>query len=97
MFPEYTLIIGGYQSGNYLDTVEVVSADPISNPVPECMKNISSFPVRIRWAVGTTFGALEDKNIMLRLEDCFLYIFVTILLFQVESPMFAEAMKTAII
>ena len=74
-----------------MDTVEVVSADPISNPVPECMKNISSFPVRIRYAVGTTFGALENIRIMQRFEDCFLYIFVDILLFKVESPKFVEA------
>ena len=95
MFPEYTLLIGGW-TNRRLDTVEVVSADPVSNPVPECMKNISSFPVRIRYAVGTTFGALENIRIMLSFEDCVLYIFDTVLLFQMESPMFAEAIKTAI-
>ena len=90
MFPEFTLIIGGHKGNGNLDTVEVVSADPISNPVPECMKNIRSFPMGIRWAVGTTFGTLENIRIMLRFEDCFPYIFHTILLFKVESPTFAE-------
>ena len=60
------LLIGGYNGNRKLDTVEVVSADPISNPVPECMKNISSFPVEISSAVGTTFGALENITILLR-------------------------------
>ena len=58
--PNFALIIGGYSDGN-LDTVEVVSPDPISNPVPDCMKVLGNFPKKIRGAVGTTFGKLNQS------------------------------------
>ena len=45
---EYALIIDGQ--------VRVVSPDPISNPVPDCMKNLGNFPIDSYAAVGTTFG-----------------------------------------
>ena len=61
--PEYTIFIGG-KTGSRLDTVEVVSPDPISNPVPDCLKVLNNFPKTIRDATGTTFGKLTvtEKN-----------------------------------
>ena len=52
VFPEYALVIAGH-------TVEVVSPDPISNPVLDSMKGLRSFPTSIHGSVGTTFGKLN--------------------------------------
>ena len=41
-----------------------MSANPDSNPVPNCMVNLNDFPKRIRSAVGTTFGKLQAKLIL---------------------------------
>ena len=59
--PNFALIIGGPDANGNLDTVEVVSPDPISNPVPDCMKVLGNFPKKIRAAVGTTFGKLNQS------------------------------------
>ena len=60
--PNFALIIGGHDGGSdgIKDTVEVVSPDPISNPVPDCMKTLGNFPKKIRGVVGTTFGKLNQ-------------------------------------
>ena len=47
-----------------MDTVEVVSPDPLSNEVPNCIKTLSNFPTRISYAVGTTFGKLKRELIL---------------------------------
>ena len=61
VFPEYALVIAGYDITRNIaiDTVEVVSPDPISNPVLDSMKGLSSFPTSIHGSVGTTFGKLN--------------------------------------
>ena len=63
---DFILVVGGRTSGNsdVFDTVEVVSANPNSNPVPTCMQNINNFPNTIYGAVGTTFGKLQAKLIL---------------------------------
>ena len=56
--------------------MEVVSPDPISNPVPDCLKVLKNFPKTIRDATGTTFGKLTatEKNktgqVVSRLRGC---------------------------
>ena len=50
------LIVGGSPATS---EVEVVSPDPVSNPVPECLKSLSNLPTWIYGAVGTTFGRLK--------------------------------------
>ena len=62
--PEYTIVIGGYTGSGNTDTVEVVSPDPISNPVPDCLKALNNFPNTIFSATGTIFGKLTvtEKN-----------------------------------
>ena len=58
---DFILLVGGRGGGGVLDTVEVVSPDPLSNEVPSCIKTLGDFPTRIRSAVGTTFGKLKRK------------------------------------
>ena len=55
----YILVVGGEDRGGQLDTVEVVSPYPTSNPVRNCMKGLGNFPANIMMAVGTTFGKLN--------------------------------------
>ena len=50
---DYTLIVAGS-----VDTVELISPDPISNPIPNCKKNLGSFLLTLDKAVGTTFGKM---------------------------------------
>ena len=42
---DFLMVIGGMIEGDdKIDTVELVSLDPAGNPVPECLKNLSSLP-----------------------------------------------------
>ena len=44
---DFLMVIGGMIEGDdKIDTVELVSLDPAGNPVPECLKNLSSLPYR---------------------------------------------------
>ena len=56
----YVLVVGG-SSGATLDTVEVVSLSPTSNPVPNCTRVLGNFPTAIMRAVGTRFGKLNNE------------------------------------
>ena len=60
---DFTLIVGGDTSVWYhdTDTVEVISPDPLSHEVPQCIKTLGNFPTMIFLAVGTTFGKLKGK------------------------------------
>ena len=69
MIPDFILVVGGYSGSGRLDTVEVASPDPISNPVRDCFENMGNFPQQINGAVGTTFGKLNGKWIMQDAED----------------------------
>ena len=55
---DFTLVVGGFVGG-FLDTVEVISPEPQSHEVPECLKTLGNFPTTIERAVGTTFGKLK--------------------------------------
>ena len=59
---DFILLVGGRDRNSYSDTVEVVSPNPLSNAVPNCIKTLGDFPTRIRSAVGTTFGKLKRKR-----------------------------------
>ena len=63
---DFILIVGGQNliRPYHLDTVEVVSPDPLSNEVPNCIKTLGDFPTTIWGAVGTTFGKLKGKWIL---------------------------------
>ena len=58
MGPEYALIMGGDQ-----ETIDMVSPDPTSNPVPDCMKALGNFPKQLCCNVGTTFGKFNAEKI----------------------------------
>ena len=45
------MVIGGY-NGSQLDDVELVSLDPISQPVPECLTELNPLPVTVCSAAG---------------------------------------------
>jgi hypothetical protein len=37
---EFLMVVGGYK----VDTVELLSPDPLNNPVPECHRQLKRFP-----------------------------------------------------
>jgi len=48
--------VGGYNNNNsYIENVEIVSLDPISSPVPDCLTELNQFPV---YSYGSA-GALD--------------------------------------
>ena len=56
----YIMTIGGFVGGgggteSYLDDVELTSLDPEMFPVPECLENLNSLPVK----VDSHAGALD--------------------------------------
>ena len=51
-------MVGGY-NGDNLAEVEVVSLDPINNPVPPCLNNLKELPVALDAMAGATD---EDGN-----------------------------------
>ena len=56
-FSDFILIVGGYGTAGRLDTVEVVSPDPVSNPVSLCTRTLRNFPTALsEGPVGTTFS-----------------------------------------
>ena len=61
---DFTLVVGGWRSGDALNTIEVLSPNPLSNEVPNCIKTLGNFPTTINGAVGTTFGKLKGKWIL---------------------------------
>ena len=47
------MVVGGYNDGNYLNDVELVSLDPDNDPVPPCLMNLNDFPVPFIGAAGS--------------------------------------------
>ena len=57
---DFLMVIGGMIEGDdKIDTVELVSLDPAGNPVPECLKNLSSLPYS---AAGAAAGISADGS-----------------------------------
>ena len=46
---------------NDLDDVELVSLDPILEPLPECLNDLNSFPVRVDGLAGAVDYSSESK------------------------------------
>ncbi len=55
----WVMVVGGYDSADDLDEVELVSLDPISHPVPDCLQRLGNFP---RPAVTAGGAVLKDGN-----------------------------------
>ena len=51
------MVIGGSDSQDQIDSVELVSLDPANNPVPQCLQNLASLPYKMNGAsAGMTSG-----------------------------------------
>ncbi len=53
------MVVGGFDGTAKLDTVELISLDPVNHPVPDCQKHLGNFPVKLRSAGG---AALQDSE-----------------------------------
>ena len=49
---QFLMVIGGYEGTSYLDDVELVSINPVLNPVPECLSQLNSLPHALTGAAG---------------------------------------------
>ena len=63
------MVMGGSDSQERIEDVELVSLDPANNPVPECLKNLASLPLK---ANGAAAGMTSGKEIMKSLAEFFL-------------------------
>ena len=52
------MVVAGLDSGN-VDTVELVSLDPLNHPVPDCLKDLAPYPIRVRGASGAELQGEE--------------------------------------
>ena len=48
----FLMVIGGYDGRNAIDDVELVSLDPTSQPLPDCLTKLKPFPVAIDGVAG---------------------------------------------
>ncbi len=50
----WVMVVGGVDNftSRPVDTAELISVDPVENPVPECLRSLSSYPGAIFAAVG---------------------------------------------
>ena len=55
----WVMVVGGYDGADDLDEVELVSLDPVSHPVLDCLQQLGNFP---RPAVTAGGAALKDGN-----------------------------------
>ena len=53
------MAIGGYY-GSYLDDVELVSLDPILQPVPDCLAQLNPLPE----AIDNAAGAVDTSSML---------------------------------
>ncbi len=62
-------MVGGTSSDNdFLDNVELISLDPLSHPVPECLRQLENYPVGMRRGGGATLNGDLVWDIHNRLE-----------------------------
>ena len=54
------MAIGGRDSSSYLDDVELVSLDPILQPVPDCLAQLNPLPEATAYAAG----ALDTSSML---------------------------------
>ena len=38
------MVVGGYDGNERLDTVELISLDPVNHPVPDCLRQLGELP-----------------------------------------------------
>ncbi len=54
------MVVGGYDSRGRIDDVDLVSLDPVNHPVPECLKQLGSYPTDMYSGGG---AALSDGSL----------------------------------
>ena len=57
---DFLMVIGGQDQVDKIGEVELVSLDPASNPVPECLNNLASLPYAV---AGLSAGMTSGKEI----------------------------------
>ncbi len=50
------MVVGGLASRVRVTDVEIISSDPVNNPVPACLKTGGQFPVRNSAGAGGAVG-----------------------------------------
>ena len=60
---DFLLVVGGFNYSTHVDIVEVISLDPLRNPVPDCMKNLQPFPFPFVDAAGDTMDGKKGLNL----------------------------------
>ena len=68
---EFILVIGGqvgeYGDSSYIsDAATLISPDPAGAPVPECIRNLTDFPLRLYGGAGAAIGTMEGFKRLLR-------------------------------
>jgi hypothetical protein len=51
---QYLLVVGGTQVS---DRVELISLDPASHPVPDCLRNLNPFPTNVHGGAGAVLNS----------------------------------------
>ncbi len=46
------MAVAGLGRSRDMDTVELISLDPENHPVPDCLKDLANYPLRVRGAAG---------------------------------------------
>ena len=86
------MIIGGSSydvAGLGLDDVELLSLDPILDPVPDCITQLRPLPSSIRAAAGALDKS--SKNMFYQLSHCSLYTTINCLIHYVlEMTLFSR-------
>ena len=89
------MVIGGYEDTSYLDDVELVSINPVLNPVPECLSQLNSLPLSLTGAAGAVdYSRKWDLfQIVVDLQNRPRHIKSKVVLQKEEYPMFVGATK----
>jgi hypothetical protein len=84
--------VGGYTDSGSSAVVEVVSLDLETNPVPNCLEELNSFPTTVEGATGAVLGAGK-----LCYLDKYIFHVCQTLFFQMLLLTSAEAIKAALV
>ena len=82
--------MGNYGEASYIsDLATLISPNPAEAPVPECIRNLTEFPLQIYGGAGAVIGTMIETSKAASLQDL-------IPALQEESPMCAEdGLRTA--
>jgi hypothetical protein len=58
---QFLLVVGGVADSGASSVVEVVSLDPETNPVPNCLEELNSFPTILSQGAGAVLGSGKKR------------------------------------